>query len=817
MSITLTLTQEIDRLEGTAGDDTVIYPISTLNLSSDDVVSLGGGTDRLVTQRSIDLGLPAVSLAGFSGLDEIDLRSTSAATVKGSVGMITQSDAGRITLIHGTTPLTLDLREVDGREGFVVSGRAPVTLFDVDHQVVAVDEGTAGRILGGDGADTLLGAGRGDALSGGAGDDSLVGGGGDDVLSGGAGQDVLVAGRGDATLTGGAGQDRFVIGPDSGRVTITDLDTTGLMERVDLSQVDGIRSAADLRVRVDGGDVRVTGPGLDLVLQGAAGPGLDIRDALLPDQDPLLYRVRPGDAIADIQTLLDLAPAGATVALDEGTYRVDRTLHIERSDIELRGAGEGRTVLLNAIPDAQATPVLKVQPYARGLWEDPTGLARDLARGATEVVLQDASGLAPGDLLFVNQANDAAFLASIGSTGWQEPARGRSSDTYLREFRTRVEAVDGDTVTLADPSPFTFEAGVASARQSTFLSDVTISDLTVAGRWGDPDDGRFVNTLPAWNAVAAIRIDAVESSTIERVSVVDPASHAFRFQRTYEVEGRDLSATGAHNKGGGSNGYHFYLFETFRTELEGLSSVGARHAVLFSDLSAEHYNRIQIDFADRDINFHGGPDSDNTVIVDRLIKDYASYSKVQWMAVSPGNFPIHPRSDIAANDVTIRELSGGAIGDVVQGDDRGSVLSGNGANDRLSGGAGNDLLRGGEGNDWLAGAAGADTLSGGAGADDFVFQVPGTAFRGADRITDFTPGLDRILLDLPPELSLVGPVPASAFARAPAAQDASDRLIYDPGSGLFIVDTNGAAPGGARAIALLEGRPALTIDDILLV
>jgi Ca2+-binding RTX toxin-like protein len=63
-----------------------------------------------------------------------------------------------------------------------------------------------------------------------------------------------------------------------------------------------------------------------------------------------------------------------------------------------------------------------------------------------------------------------------------------------------------------------------------------------------------------------------------------------------------------------------------------------------------------------------------------------------------------------------------------------SMPTGTAAAETLVGGAGADILRGG---------AGADTLIGGGGADTFVFA----AGHGADRITDFQSGVDRLLLD----------------------------------------------------------------------
>lgn len=70
----------------------------------------------------------------------------------------------------------------------------------------------------------------------------------------------------------------------------------------------------------------------------------------------------------------------------------------------------------------------------------------------------------------------------------------------------------------------------------------------------------------------------------------------------------------------------------------------------------------------------------------------------------------------------------------VIGNDAGDKLHGNSLANELIGGAGVDILRGG---------AGADTLTGGGGNDTFVFLKLDTA-GGADTITDFTVGTDKL-------------------------------------------------------------------------
>lgn len=98
-------------------------------------------------------------------------------------------------------------------------------------------------------------------------------------------------------------------------------------------------------------------------------------------------------------------------------------------------------------------------------------------------------------------------------------------------------------------------------------------------------------------------------------------------------------------------------------------------------------------------------------------------------------------------------IKGGAGADTLIGGGRADQLKGGAGDDRLSGGAagddlfggkGRDRLMGGDGKDHLSGGAGKDVLTGGDGADLFIF-----AGSGFDRITDFSPGQDRVRLDLP--------------------------------------------------------------------
>jgi Ca2+-binding RTX toxin-like protein len=125
---------------------------------------------------------------------------------------------------------------------------------------------------------------------------------------------------------------------------------------------------------------------------------------------------------------------------------------------------------------------------------------------------------------------------------------------------------------------------------------------------------------------------------------------------------------------------------------------------------------------------------------------------------------------------TVETGKGTALIDTISGiDARGTgydhseVIRGFGSGDFLSGGFGRDRLFGGDGNDYLTGGRGRDVLTGGEGLDVFYYDYPRD---GLDRIKDFVPGEDQIMLAGGDTGFLVG-VDGLAF------NEATNKLTYD--------------------------------------
>jgi Ca2+-binding RTX toxin-like protein len=148
------------------------------------------------------------------------------------------------------------------------------------------------------------------------------------------------------------------------------------------------------------------------------------------------------------------------------------------------------------------------------------------------------------------------------------------------------------------------------------------------------------------------------------------------------------------------------------------------------------------------------------------------------------------------------------------------VVAGN-FNDVLDGTTGGQNLTGQAGNDTLWGAAGVDTLWGGSGNDAFIFRETGSA--NADGIRDFSAASDKLWLDRSAmaALGVDGNFAAGderfAANSTGTAQDASDRVIFQTGTGQVWYDADGSGAGARQLIATLQSGATLSATNIVVV
>lgn len=138
-------------------------------------------------------------------------------------------------------------------------------------------------------------------------------------------------------------------------------------------------------------------------------------------------------------------------------------------------------------------------------------------------------------------------------------------------------------------------------------------------------------------------------------------------------------------------------------------------------------------------------------------------------------------------------------------------IEGNAANNRLIGNSGDNVINGNRGN---------DLLTGNGGADHFLFDLK-AGKANVDRITDFTVGEDKIVLDetvfgqldagtLDPELF-------KDIGVAGAKVDRDDRIIYNSDTGQLFYDRDGRGGEARLTFAVLNNEAPITAADFLVV
>ncbi|MFD2237518.1 hypothetical protein [Aureimonas populi] len=399
------------------------------------------------------------------------------------------------------------------------------------------------------------------------------------------------------------------------------------------------------------------------------------------------YLVHPDTSTADIQAVLDEAPAGSRVEFAAGAFTLTDHVKVGRSDITVRGQGSGETSFVFApadgIPDGSAFAVA-------GPWMEPIGtLAEPVSATSETIRVEGDHGIAPGDVLFLQQANDPAYLDAIGDTAFR-----LTTDAPQREILVEVAAVTGSDITLKHPVGVAFDAQLAKVQKADLLRNVEIGGFSVEYALGRADPQDFSNTIPTLPHESrlnpsAIYVARVYEAKVEDIALKDVASIGFRFYQLLEAKVSDISADGAHNKGEGGHGYPYLLQEVYRSSFTGLSDVGMRHSLVFSSWDAEAFNDIHIASTDRDINFHGGQDHHNTVTVDSSI---ASVSWYPALFFNEAGTHYGPPTDMSTNLVFFRYLVSDNKPDVVRAAEGGAVISTGRKSDIVHSGPGDDML-----------------------------------------------------------------------------------------------------------------------------
>ncbi len=429
---------------------------------------------------------------------------------------------------------------------------------------------------------------------------------------------------------------------------------------------------------------------------------------------------------AVLNAMIASAGPGSVFILENGIHNFDAPIIITHGDVTVKGQSEAGTFLNFSFAAGSEANDIQVTGGAKTYVSTVTSAIKV---GQTSITVANASSLHPGDSIYLYEPNTPEYMAA---NGWTNVSAADAAGHPFREFIAEVDHVVGNVVYLKSPIPFAMDANVTRVFSIEMLHNVNLSDFTVTNDLPAANPFDFVNPLPAYDSLSAIQITGASGGEISNVSVLNAASNGISFTSTINFTGHNILVDGAVNKGGDGNGYGILLSESFNNSFDGLDLLNGRHAFVLSAWNAETGNHVQINTTNRDINFHGSPDSGNVITVGRAIMQYSPPQDTSglndiWSIVSHGGTNHASTNIYATNEVTFHY----AVGNTAKDDMRGTE-----GNDYLNGGGGADIIKGGAGDDYIVGGLKRDVLTGGAGHDTFLFKMGDDL----DKITDFVFG-----------------------------------------------------------------------------
>lgn len=704
--------------------------------------------------------------------------------------------------------------------------------------------------------ETVTGSALADRIEGASGDDTLFGGAGDDRLSGGKGNDILEGGAGIDTLRGGAGDDTYIVsdtadrileGPGEGTDTIQSSATITLpsyVENLVLTGTDAIdgkgnslanhltgNGAANVLKGLGGNDFLIGGGGADS-LDGGEGSDVfvfssvaDLAQATVADTGAVgIDELRIGAAtatsfVAQVDwTGLEAIAIGtgdARVADRWGTTAINfdasaygRALLVSGNDGANHLIG---TAFADTIAGGGGNDVLDggygADLISGELGEDTLsgGAANDrLAGGDGSDTL---SGDAGNDSLDGGPDNDTLYGGDgldklTGGTGSDQLSGGLGNDKLLGgdgddalQGDAGNDWLDGgagvDTVSGGDGLDRLFGGADVDQLLGGLGNDQLLGgdgNDTLQGDAGNDllDGGTGADTFAGGLGDDRYIVDDAGDVVTEKAGEGrDLVTASVDWTLGANVE--DLTLAGAALRGTGNTGDNT-IIGTGETNV--LAGGGGGKDLLIGGRGNDTY---LID----------GP----TVTV----RENADEGFDRMVFTANGTVAANIEVAVAAGTGAV-SITGSARNDLIGGNGGANVLEGGAGNDTLIGQGGVDTLRGGDGNDFLLGGADGDSLTGGAGSDQFV--VGAYAGYAAIRITDFTSGVDTLLVVNP---FVSGLLLAGGLAFGTSARDADDVAIYDRTTGSLWADFDGNGPEAKILVAAFTPGTVLAASDFRLI
>lgn len=427
----------------------------------------------------------------------------------------------------------------------------------------------------------------------------------------------------------------------------------------------------------------------------------------------IIYDVALGTSAAELQAMVDGAEGGSAFRLQAGTYIFDAPIHIGTSGVSIYGAGSGHTTI-QVSGDLGGAPLFQIghDLHAPDV-EFSVQLATPALAGTNQIVVAAEHGLAAGDYVYLTQDNTGDWLDAIGDNDWR-----KTKD--LRTIAAKVESVEGQVVTLDRNLTFDFDPTITEVQKRDLLVGNELSGFTIIGPAGMSDPSVFSNTIPESEGHSMVLLAGTVDAVAFDLRIHEALSHGLTVADSLDAHVKDLTVDGAHNKGTSGNGYALWIRDSYNGTFEDLTLTDTRHGVTFASYTSASGNQVHVSQTNRDVNFHGGRDQFNSVVIDQMVRVGAEQDYLSAATYFNSGETWGAPTDAGRNEIYFRELVASNLSDTVVSHAEGSNLSLLGGDDTAVTWTGDDFVFAGDGDDTVFASSGRDALAGGTGIDTLV-------------------------------------------------------------------------------------------------
>jgi len=296
---------------------------------------------------------------------------------------------------------------------------------------------------------------------------------------------------------------------------------------------------------------------------------------------------------------LGLSGRGVHIEVPPGQYDFFEPLLIRHDRVFIEGAGRDKTRLVSHLK-AKDQALISYRGEGR---ETPLTLTESASQGTNKLTLSSLEGLKRGDLIWIGQPNDKAFMERLGSEVWFEQY------PWVRQRISPIQSVANPSVHLTEKFSVNYPASAKvyhfSALRGGGLSSLSLVQAPpIAGQ--SPDPRNYENAYPAIQA-DLVMVSAVRGFQLSDVELINAGRHALHLDSVYGCAIKNIRARGAWNKGKGGSGYVRFS-RAFGCRMTNSQVDQMRHLAIQWSSANNQFKSLRLGV---DINFHGGFSRDN--------------------------------------------------------------------------------------------------------------------------------------------------------------------------------------------------------------